>query len=110
MIEVKKLLNNDFQDFLNRNKFKVHSSRNTSVGAVFAGHFNRTIKDIRKRPVLEKGESNWVDILSTETKQYNNRVHVPTKLTPVQASLKKKEGYVYRNLLDERKNLNQNFN
>ena len=35
------------------------------------------------------------------TKQYNNRIHSSTKLTPIQASLKKNEGYVYNNLLDK---------
>ena len=37
------------------------------------------------------------------TKEYKNRLHTSTKLSPVQASLKKNEGYVYKNLLDKRK-------
>ena len=44
------------------------------------------------------------DILPTTTKQYNNRIHSYTKLTPIQASLKNIEGYVYKYLLDERTN------
>ena len=32
-------------------------------------------------------------------KQYNNRIHSSTKLTPIQASSKKNEGYVYKNFL-----------
>ena len=39
-------------------------------------------------------------------KQQNNiinRVHNSTKLTPVQASLKMKEGYIYNKLLDKGK-------
>ena len=36
-------------------------------------------------------------------KQYDNRVHTSTKLTPIHASLRKNEGYVYHNLLDKRK-------
>ena len=30
-------------------------------------------------------------------------------MTPIQASLKKNEGYVYRNLLDKRKKIKPNF-
>ena len=44
-----------------------------------------------------------------KTKQYNNKVHSSTKLTPIQASLKKNEGYVYKNLLDKRKKIKPKF-
>ena len=37
-----------------------------------------------------------------KTKQYKNQVHTSTKLTPLHASLKKNEGYVFRHLLDKR--------
>ena len=100
----KEFYNNIFQDFLNKNNFKLYS-RNSSYGAVFAERFNKTIRDLLKRPVFEKGDGNWIDILPTITKQYINRVHSLTKLTPIQASLKKNEGYVYKNLLDKRKKL-----
>ena len=43
------------------------------------------------------------------TKQYNNRIHSSTKLTPIQASLKKNEGFVYKNLLDKRKKVTPKF-
>ena len=97
-----------FQDFLNKNDIKLYS-RNSSYGAVFAERFNRTIRDLLKRPVFEKGESNWIDVLATITKQYNNRVHSSTKLTPKEASLKKNEGFVYKNLLDKRKKVTPKF-
>ena len=103
----KEFYNNIFQDFLNKNNIKLYS-RNSSYGAVFAERFNRTIRDLLNRPVFEKGDGNWVDVLPTITKQYNSRIHSSTKLTPIQASLKKNEGYVYKNLLDKRKK-NQNF-
>ena len=93
----KEFYNNIFQDFLNKNNIKLYS-RNSSYGAVFAERFNRTIRDLLKRLVFEKGDGNWIDVLPTITKQYNNRVHSSTKLTPIQASLKKNEGFVYKNL------------
>ena len=94
-----------FQDFLNKNNIKIYS-RNTDLGAVFAENFNRTIRDLHKKIVSEQGVAKWIDILPTITKQYNNRVHTSTKLSPKDASLKKNEGFVYRNLLDKRKKTN----
>ena len=100
--------NNIFQDFLYKNNIKIYS-RNSSYGAVFAEKFNRTIRDLLKKIVFEHGDANWIDILPTITKQYNNRIHSSTKLTPVQASLKKNEGFVYRKLLDKRKKIQPKF-
>ena len=104
----KKFYNNFFQDFLNKNNIKLYS-RNSSYGAVFAERFNRTIRDLLKKTVFDQGDAKWVDVLPIITKQYNNRTHSSTKLTPVQASLKKNEGYVYKNLLDKRKKLKPKF-
>ena len=104
----KEFYNNIFQDFLNKNNIKPYS-RNSSYGAVFAERFNRTIRDLLKRPVFEKGDGNWIDVLPTITKQYNNRIHSSTKLSPKDASLKKNEGYVYKNLLDKRKKVTPKF-
>ena len=104
----KEFYNNIFQDFLNKNNIKLYS-RNNSLGAVFAERFNRTIRDLLKRPVFEKGDAKWIDVLPKITKQYNNRIHSSTKLTPIQASLKKNEGYVYKILLDKRKKIKPKF-
>ena len=104
----KEFYNNIFQDFLNKNNIKIYS-RNSSYGAVFAERFNRTIRDLLKKIVFEKGDANWIDVISTITKQYNNRIHSSTKLTPIQASLKKNEAYVYKNLLDKRKKVKPKF-
>ena len=99
----KEFYNNIFQDFLNKNNIKLYS-RNSSYGAVFAERFN-----LLKKPVFEKGDGKWIDVLPTITKQYNNRIHSSTKLRPIQASLKKNEGYVYKNLLDKRKKVKPKF-
>ena len=104
----KEFHNNIFQDFLNKNNIKLYS-RNSSNGLVFAERFNRTIRDLIKRPVFEKGDGEWIDILQTITKQYNNRVHSSTTLSPKDASLKKIQGYVYKNLLDRRKKVTPKF-
>ena len=104
----KKFYNNIFQNFLNKNNIKLYS-RNSSYGAVFAERFNRTIRDLLKRPVFEKGDGNWIDVIPIITKQYNNRLHSSTKLSPKDASLKKNEEFVYKNLLDKRKKIKPKF-
>ena len=86
-----------FQDLLDKNNIKLYS-RNTSLGAVFAERFNRTIRDLLKKIVFEQGNANWIDILQTIT-----------KLSPKDASLKKNEGFVYKNLLDKRKKVTPKF-
>ena len=97
-----------FQDFLNKNNIKLYS-RSSSYGAVFAERFNRTIRDLLNKIVFEQGDAKWVDILPKITKQYNNRIHSSTKLTPIQASLKKNEGFVDKNLIDKRKKIKPKF-
>ena len=104
----KEFYNNIFQDFLNKNNIKLYS-RNSSYGAVFAERFNRTIRDLLKKIVFEQGDANWIDILPTITKQYNSRKHSSTKLSPKDASLKKNEGFVYKNLLDKRKKIKPKY-
>ena len=104
----KEFYNNIFQDFLNKNNIKLYS-RNSSYGAVFAERINRTTRDLLKKTVFEQGDAKWIDVLPTITKQYNNRTHSSTKLTPIQASLKKNEGYVYKNLLDKRKKVKPKY-
>ena len=95
------------QKLLVKNKIKIHSE-NTFLGAVFAERFNRTIRDLLKRLVFEKGDDSWIHVLPTITKQYNSRVYASTKLTPIQAS-SKNEVFVYKNLLDERMKVKPNF-
>ena len=104
----KEFYNKIFQDLLNKNNFKLYSG-NTYLGAVFAERFDRTIRDLLKKIGFEKGDAKWIDVLPKITKQYNNRIHSSTKLTPIQASLKKNEGYVYKNLLDKRKRITPKF-
>ena len=104
----KEFYNNIVQSFLNDNNIKLYS-RSTYFGAVFAERFNKSIGDLLKNSGFERGDGSWIDILSTITKQNNNRRHSSTKLTPTQASLKKNEGYVYKNILHKRKKIKPKF-
>ena len=100
--DAKEIVSKTSSDLLNKNIIKRYSSC-TSLGAVFAEKFNRNIRDLLEKLVLQSGTSDWVDMLSTITEQNINRNHSSTKTTPIDASFKKNEGYVYKNLLDKRK-------
>ena len=104
----KAFYNKIFQDSLIKNNIKLYS-RNTSYGTVSAVRFDLSIRNLLKRPVFEKADGSWIDVLPTITKQYNNRINSSTKLTPIQASLKKNEGFVYKNLSDKRTKVTPKF-
>ena len=95
-------------DFLKKNSNKRYS-RYTFLEAVFAERFVRTIRDLPKRAVLQKGYGIWIDILPKLTKQYNIRIHSSNNMTPIQLSLKKEERDVYRSLQDKRNKINSKF-
>ena len=98
----KEFTNKMFIEFLNLNDIKRYS-RYTSKRAVFAERFNRTIRDLLKKPVFEKGNANWIDELQSITSKHNNKIHSSTKMSPNQASKKSNESEVYTNLQDKRK-------
>ena len=104
----KEFFNNIFKNLLNNNKIKLYS-RNTYLGAVFAERLNESKRNLLKKPVLEQADGNWKDIFPKITKHYNDRVHASTKTTPIQAFLKKNEGYVQKHLLDKRKKMKPKF-
>ena len=104
----KDFYNNFFQNFLNNNNIK-HFFEKYIHRSCFAENFKRTIRNLLKKLVFERGDGNWIKFLSTVTKHYNNRIHLSTKLTPIQASFKKNEGFVYQNLLDQRNKTKPKF-
>ena len=106
----KEFYNNIFKNFLKLNNIH-HYSRYTSRGAVFVEIFNRTLRNLLKKPVFLKGNSNWINELQSVMKKYNETIHHSTKMTPTQASKKENEDIVYFNLIrikEKRKNLNIN--
>ena len=58
----KNLVGRHFLDFLKKDKNEKYS-RYTSLGAVFAERFKRTIKDFSRKPVSLKEDGNRTDIL-----------------------------------------------
>ena len=97
--------NNIFQDFLNKNKI----SNNIPETVHMVLFLPNALRNLPKKIVFEQGDAELIDVLPTITKQYNNRILSSIKLTPIPASLKKNEGYVYNNLLDKRKKITPKF-
>ena len=97
----KEYVNKIFNEFLNNNKIKRYS-RYTDKGAVFAKRFNRTLRNLLKKPVFLTGEASWINELPSVNKKYNNTIHHSIKMTPNQASKKSNEKLVYSNLKDRR--------
>ena len=78
----KEYVNKIFSEFLNNHNIK-RSSRNTALGAVFAGRFDRTLRNFFKKPIFLAGNADWISELPSVIKQYNNTIHHSTKMTPV---------------------------
>ena len=93
--------NSIFQNFM-KAKIIQHYSRFTDKGPSIAERVIRTLQNLLKKPVFEKGKADWLSELSSVTKQYNNTIHHSIKMTPIQASKKTNEKEVYSNLRDDR--------
>ena len=93
--------NSIFQNFL-RSKNINHYSRFTDKCPSKAERVIRTIRNLLKKHVFERGSANWLSGLPSVIKQYNNTIHHSTKMTPVRASKKTNEKIVYSNLKDKR--------
>ena len=93
--------NSIFQNFL-RLKNIHHYSGFTDKGPSIAERVIRTVRNLLKKPVFEKGRADWVSESPSVIKQYNNTIHSSTKMTPIQASKKSNQKLVCSNLRDDR--------
>ena len=90
----------------------IHNKRyfgKVSLGAVFAENFNHTLRDLLKSHVFEKWDANWIDVQHKKTNPSSYSKPSSAKLTPIQATSKEKQGYVYQILLDQRKKIKPKF-
>ena len=104
----KEFANKIFESYLKSQNIKRYS-RYTSKGAVFAERFNRTIRNLLKKPVFENGDANWIDTLDSIINKYNSTIHSSTKMTPIQASKIINQKKVLNNLQDKRKKQKPKF-
>ena len=100
--------NSIFQNFL-KTKNIHHYCRFTDKGPSIAERVIRTLRNLLKKPVFEKGNADWLSELSSVVNKYNNTIHNSIKMTPVQASKKVNEKEVYSNLQDKRKKPNPKY-
>ena len=93
--------NRIFQNFL-KSKNIHHYSRYTDKGPSIAEKVIRTIRNLLKKPVFEKGNADCLSELPSVIKQYNNTFRHSIKMTPTQATKKSNEKEIYSNLQDRR--------
>ena len=62
----------------------------------------RSVRNLLKKPVFEKGRADVLSELPSVIKQYDKTIHSSTKMTPNQASNKSNDKEVYTNLQDRR--------
>ena len=96
-----KFYNSIFQNFL-KSKNIQHYSRYTDKGPSIAERVIRTVRNLLKKPVFEKGNADWLSELPSVIKQYNNTIHHSIKMKPVDASKTSNEKMVFDNLRDDR--------
>ena len=100
--------NSVFQNFIKINI--QHYSRFTDKGPSIAERVIRTLRNLLKKPVFEKGRADWLSELTSVVNKYNNTIHSSIKMTPNQASKKSNERKVYSNLRDDREKQHPKFN
>ena len=93
--------NSIFQNLL-KSKNIHHYSRYTDKGPSIVERVIRTVRNILKKPVFEKGRADWVSELPSVIKKYKNTIHNSTKMKPIDASEKSNEKLVYSILKDNR--------
>ena len=104
----KEYVNKKFFEFLNNINIKRYS-RYTDNGAAIAERFNRTIRNLLKKPVFLAGNSDWISQLPFVIKQYNNTFHSSIKMKPIDASKKPNEKKSVQNFKIEELNNMQNL-
>ena len=63
------------------------------------------MRELLRRANFQKAAGTWNDELPTIAKQYSNRKHSSSNITPIQGSSEKNEVYVQKSLLDKRKKI-----
>ena len=88
--------NKDVKDLV-----ELYSTENEEKSSI-AERWIRTIKEKMWKYFTDNNTYNYIDVLPDLVEDYNNTVHSSTKLTPIEASKKKNELTVWRNLYPDR--------
>ena len=93
----KEFINNKFQKFL-KSKNIIWFSTNSEFKASIVERFNRTLKTKMWKYFTQVGTRKWINIIDDLLYNYNNSFHRSIKMKPIEASIKKNESIVYKNL------------
>ena len=92
MIEKKLYIN--FLLVFQKKVFIISFTCYTSNGAVFAKKFIRRLRKLLEELVFQENSGNWKDEIKLLRQRQDKAKHFSSKLTPIQPSLEKNEGYV----------------
>ena len=92
----KEFYNKDVKDLV-----ELYSTENEEKSSI-AERWVRTIKEKMWKYFTDNNTYKYIDVLPDLVEDYNNTVHSSTKLTPIDASKKKNELTVWRNLYPDR--------
>ena len=99
-----KLWTNKGREFYNKDVkdlIELYSTENEEKSSIVE-RWIRTIKEKMWKYFTDNNTYNYMDVLPKLVEDYNNTVHSSTKLTPIDASKKKNELTVWRNLYPDR--------
>ena len=95
----------DGKEFWNKNVrslVELYSTKNEEKSCVVE-RLNRTLKEDMWKYFSANNTFKYIDILQTFVDKYNNEFHESIKMTPIEASNKKNENLVWRNLYGDLK-------
>ena len=93
--------NKKMNDLRKLNNIELYSTENEEKSSI-AERWIRTMKEKMFKYFTDNNTYKYIDALPELVEDYNNTVHSSTKLTPVEASKKKNELTVWRNLYPDR--------
>ena len=97
----KEFYNKDVKDLLKSYLIELYSTENEEKSSIVE-RWIRTMKDKIWKYFTDSRTQRYLDVLPDLLEDYNNTVHSSTEFTPVEASKKKNELAVWRNLYPDR--------